>query len=104
MTVIDPAHPKPVYEPDELTAKAGTVAFFLANVPEPWAGPDHDFLIGPSIGKVLVASPSVDRNDALVFTVEGLTPGSYVFWCSIVAPDGVSHASRGMVGTLTITP
>lgn len=105
MTAVgDAEHPKPVYQPDHLTATAGTVVFFLENVPPSWASPDHDMWIGPAIGTVLAGSSAVDRNEKAVFTVNGLAQGEYVYWCAILAPDGRSHASYGMVGTLTITP
>jgi plastocyanin len=61
-------------------------------------------LIGPSIGQALASSEDVNRNESVIFTVNGVTPGTYTFWCSIVAPGGATHASFGMVGTLTITP
>jgi len=105
MTAVgDSEHSKPVYQPDQLTAKAGTVIFFLQNVPPSWASPDHNMWIGPSIGQALAGSADVNRNESVIFTVNGVTPGTYAFWCSILAPSGATHASFGMVGTLTITP
>jgi plastocyanin len=105
MTAVgDSEHGKPVYQPDHLTAKAGTVVFFLQNVPPAWASPDHNMQIGPAIGTALAGSADVNRNENVIFTVNGLAPGTYTFWCSIVAPGGTTHASFGMVGTLTITP
>ena len=103
MTVVDPDHGLPVYQPNNLTAKAGTVVFFLQNVPAVFAAPDHNMMIGPSVGTTLAGSTDVKRSRDVIFTVKGLTPGSYVFWCSIVAPDGNTHATHGMMGSLTIT-
>ena len=104
LTAIDPDHGLPVFQPDKLTAKAGTVVFFLQNVPPPWGSPDHNMWIGPSIGVPLAGSTDLKPKTNVIFTVQALTPGSYVFWCSIAAPDGNTHASYGMKGTLTITP
>ena len=90
----------PRFVPDQVTAKAGTVAFFIQNVrPSLFMAQDHNMAIGPEIHKVLARSPFVRVDKAAVLTVEGLTPGTYTFWCEI----GV-HAAEGMVGTLTITP
>ena len=52
----------------------------------------------------LAGSTDVNRNENVIFTVNDLMPGTYTFWCSIVAPGGTTHASFGMVGELTITP
>jgi plastocyanin len=104
LTAIDPDHGLPVFQPDNLTAKAGTVVFFLQNVPPPWGSPDHNMWIGPSIGVPLAGSTDLKPKTNVIFTVKGLTPGSYMFWCTIAAPDGNTHASYGMKGTLTITP
>jgi plastocyanin len=105
MTAVgDSEHGKPVYQPDKITAKAGTVVFFLQNVPAAGFSPDHNMMIGPSVGRPLAGSIDVNRNENVIFTVNDLTPGTYPFWCSIVALNGATHASFGMVGELTITP
>ncbi len=104
---------EPRFVPGTITAKAGTVVFFLRNVPGADA-PDHDLLIGPAdtrffpdgstpADKVLAQTPHLLANESATFTVAGLTPGTYALWCS-VRHEGGSHASDGMVGTLTITP
>lgn len=87
--------------PDAVTAKAGTVVFFLRND----SGGDvevHDFVIGRALHEPLARTPHVEHGKAVVFTVEGLTPGTYTFWCSIRAGDD-DHAWYGMKGTLTVT-
>jgi plastocyanin len=104
MTVVDPDHGLPVYQPNNLTAKAGTVVFYLENVPAVFAAPDHNMQIGGSVGDTLAGSTDVKHGDKVIFTVKDLTAGTYIFWCSIIGPDGSTHANRGMVGTLTITP
>jgi plastocyanin len=90
----------PRFAPDVVTAKAGTVAFFLTNVLNTDAGPiDHSMAIGPELHKPLAGSTFIHVENSAVFTVEGLTPGTYRFWCQVQ-----DHAAKGMVGTLTITP
>jgi plastocyanin len=105
----------PRFEPAQITTKAGNVVFFLQNVPGPVFRPDHNMVIGPPcvqfdqdgtvIGQVLAKTPRLQADEAVSFTVNNLAPGTYVFWCSVFLDDGVgSHASNGMVGTLTVTP
>ena len=90
---------EPRFVPDQVTAQSDKVTFFLPNVrPESFMPQDHNMAIGPEIRKVLARSPYVRVEKAAVFTIEGLTPGTYTFWCEL----GV-HAAEGMVGTLTIT-
>lgn len=83
--------------PDEVTAKTGTVVFFLVNEMDAAA---HNMLIGTDVhSPALVKSETVLSSRSAVFTVHELEPGSYVIWCSID-----DHLSFGMVGTLTVTP
>ena len=89
--------PGPKFEPRHVTAKAGTAVFFLHNVPGA-IGP-HNFLIGSERPHLVVASPTLLSGDSVVFTVSGLEPGTYTYWCGI---EG--HADAGMVGELTVTP
>ncbi len=56
-----------------------------------------------SAGQVLAGTPYLRAEEAAIFTVNDLTPGSYLFWCSVVYGNA-AHAAYGMVGTLTITP
>jgi len=103
--VYDPLDgPRPRYVPDHITAKAGTVVFFLENLPvADYPTVVHNMQIGPAIGQVRAASTDVQANAGVTFSVNDLTPGTYVFWCSIVGNSGRTHGSNGMVGTLTIT-
>lgn len=89
----------PRFEPDRVTAKTGPVVFFLQNVSVAGFRLDHDMLIGPKVYKVLAGTPRVKPDASVIFTVDGLTPGTYAFWCQVPP-----HAANGMVGTLTITP
>lgn len=102
---VDSSTARPHFEPDRITAKAGTVVFFLENITGTLGPSDHNMLIGPAIGQELARTPTIRANETATFAVKDLTPGSYVFWCSVKdAHDPIDHASEGMVGTLTITP
>ena len=92
------AREAPRFEPNQVTAKAGTVVFFLQMSPRGSLA-DHNLAIGPEIHEVLARSSFVQPTKSAVFTVEGLAPGTYTFWCQVPG-----HAANGMVGTLTITP
>jgi plastocyanin len=90
------------FDPTALTATSGTVGFFLQNV---GAGTDvlaqqrHNLAIGVDQDHLLAKSDEVSAGEAVVFTVEGLAPGTYAIWCSVQG-----HAANGMVGTLTVSP
>jgi plastocyanin len=96
--VIETGVPVPHFVPDELTIKAGKAIFFISN--EGGVLPAaHSLAIGPVLHEAVVRSGSVLHRRAIVFIVENLPPGDYVFWC-----DGVGHATPEMVGTLNVTP
>jgi plastocyanin len=79
-------------------AAADTVTFFLdtSNVE---AGVLHNVKIGPAMPPALAIAESerFDREQSVVFTVSGLAPGTYAFWCSVG-----EHYAYGMHGTLTV--
>jgi len=113
MTVVDSNHPR--FQPDTVTATAGTVVFYLSNVPVGGESPDHAMVIGASdvqfypdgsvkSGQVLADSGHIVANDKATFTVEGLKPGTYQFWCNVDVLGISTHGANGMVGTLTVTP
>ena len=89
------------FYPDEIIAPAGTLTFFIVNQNPGALGTEtHQMSIGPEVGGVsLAASNSVSPGTAIVFTVTGLEPGTYSYWCFIH-----EHHLRGMIGTLTVTP
>jgi plastocyanin len=95
-----------LFDPDEVTVSADSAVLFLVH-----AGPGgvmaarHNLHIGPELppGAALVSSPLLDPGESIVFTVNGLEPGEYRFWCTYEGVNG-SHLARGMVGTLTVTP
>ena len=104
----------PRFQPDTISAKAGTAVFFLENVPGTLFSPSHNMLIGSCgvqfygdgslrSGQVLAGTPNIGPKEAVTFTVNDLTPGRYPFWCSVEAGNG-NHAAFGMVGELTVTP
>ena len=95
----------PKFEPEEVSAEAGTIVFVLQN--DQGDGPPavHNFLLGTSLeASPLAASPILATGEGVVFTVEGVEPGSYVYWCTVPSPDGRPHSAYGMVGNLTVTP
>jgi plastocyanin len=95
----------PRFEPEEVSASAGTVVFFLQN--DQGDGPPavHNFLLGTSEeGPPLVSSPILSTGESVVLTVHDVEPGTYVYWCTVPSPDGRPHSAYGMVGTLTVTP
>jgi plastocyanin len=95
----------PTFEPEEATARPGTVVFFLKN--DKGDGPPalHNFLLGTSVdAPALATSPTLASGFAGTFTVEGLEPGTYTYWCTVLGPDGRTHSQMGMTGTLTVTP
>jgi uncharacterized cupredoxin-like copper-binding protein len=87
--------PPPRFVPDSLTVAAGQDAvFFLTN----HSHGVHTFALGPSRdAPPLAGSTGVLLGDSALFTVHGLKPGAYVFWCTVD-----DHANEGMVGALTV--
>jgi hypothetical protein len=70
--------------------------FFLdgSNIDE---GIVHNFVIGSELREPIVQSDFMEPGDTLLFTVSGLTPGTYTLWCSVD-----EHYAIGMVGTLEV--
>jgi len=91
-----------MFAPSAITVTAGRIAFFLQNVgvgDDPIALQRHNIVIGVDQDHALVKSGEVPAGKAVVFTVEGLAPGTYAIWCSVKG-----HSFNGMVGTLTVLP
>jgi plastocyanin len=89
-----------MFTPSALTAKAGTVTFFLKNA-DPETGicqRGHNLVIGTPDGYALASSDYVMNGKSSVFVVRGLAAGSYAIWCSVD-----SHRQQGQIGTLTVT-
>ena len=95
------------FDPEEVTVSADSAVFFLVYEGEGGAGVTlHNLHIGPELppGAALVSGPLLNPGEAFVFTVTGLEPGEYRFWCTYSDGPNGSHWARGMVGTLTVTP
>lgn len=94
------------FVPDELTAEAGPIVFFIQNEGSGSVSDvPHNLQIGhevPPAGTALVGTPNINPNQSGVFTVTGLEPGVYAIWCTYGADR--YHYVDGMVGTLTVTP
>ena len=92
------------FDPDEVTAAAGDLAFFLHNDQDN-ARMVHNFFIGTDVDSPpLAKSPTLLNGDSVVFTVYGIEPGTYTYWCTVPTLDGSrTHAAVGMTGTLTVT-
>jgi plastocyanin len=102
--IVELAGPPGHFEPRMLTAKAGDVVFYLANT-SPGA---HSMAIdrvaitfnGDRVANVpLVVSNVVQRQTSAIFAVDGLSAGTYFFWCTVD-----NHAAEGMTGSMIVTP
>ena len=113
MTLIGTGNPR--FQPDKVTATAGTVVFYLHNIPAAGESPDHAMVIGATdvqfypdgsvkSGQLLADSGDVVANEAATCTVKGLEPGTYIFWCNVQSGIAGTHGTYGMTGTLTISP
>jgi plastocyanin len=97
MTIVN----EETFVPEEATAKAGTVTFFLRNDP----GDVHNFLLGTAVdAPPLAKSPVMGSSETGILTIEELAPGTYAYWCTVPDRLGTPHWQDGMVGTLTVTP
>ena len=93
----------PGFDPNELTAQAGDVAFFLRS-DQANQGIVHNFFLGSDVhSPPLAKGPTLQRGESAVFTVYGIEPGTYTYWCSVPGRDGQGHWFNGMIGTLTVT-
>ena len=82
---------------------AGTVVFYLHNIPAAGESPDHAMVIGATdvqfypdgsvkSGQLLADSGDVVANEAATCTVKGLEPGTYIFWCNV--QSGIAGTGR----------
>ncbi len=102
------------FNPDEVEVDAGVVTFATSN-----QGTEaHEFAVLPGGGDVPLTADGAPDEDALAeagaFELEAygpgrtcnatweLEPGDYTLFCIVEAADGETHASKGMVGTLTV--
>jgi plastocyanin len=84
-----------VFNPDRPQVAAGDASFYLVNPSTSSA--QHQMTILEASGRVLAASARVEVQTAALFTVKGMKPGSYQFYCAV---DG--HRGEGMVGILQV--
>jgi plastocyanin len=91
--------PGPTFSPEMLRARASDELVFFLDATEINEGSAHNFKIGPDLppGAPLAESDFIERGASVVFTVTGLEPGRYVFWCSVE-----EHHTFGMHGTLVV--
>jgi plastocyanin len=83
------------FNPKGPQVSAGYASFYLVN-PSTSSAP-HQMTILNASGRVLAASAQVAVETAALFTVRGMKPGSYEFYCAI---DG--HRAEGMTGILDV--
>ena len=94
---------EPAFEPNEVTAEAGDLVFFLRSA-EQNGGIVHNFFLGSDAeAPPLAKGPTLQSGKSAVFTVYGIEPGTYTYWCTVISLDGQSHWRHGMIGTLTVT-
>ena len=90
--------PGPRFTPDQITAPAGTVVFFL-DTQQIDEGIVHNLVIATAVGELpLAKSANLTQEHSVTFTVHDMGPGTYEFWCTF---EG--HLEGGMKGKLTIT-
>lgn len=93
----------PGFDPNEITAEAGDLVFFLHS-DQANQGIVHNFFLGSDVhSPPLAKGPTLQRGESAIFTVYGIEPGTYTYWCSVPGRDGQGHWYNGMIGTLTVT-
>jgi plastocyanin len=102
------------FDPATVEVAAGTVTFVATNQ----GGDNHELAFLPGGGDIPLTDAGAPDEDALAaqgaFELEAfppggscnatyeLTAGTYTLFCIVEAADGQTHASKGMVGTLTV--
>ncbi len=81
------------FDPSTISVKPGNATFYLVNS----GTVAHDMIVLGSDGKRVAGSELVQGGNTSVFTVNGLTAGSYGIIC-----DQPGHEAAGMKGTLTV--
>ena len=103
------------FEPSEFEVAAGIVTFVASNDGEE----NHELALLPGGGEVPTTEDGAPDEAALeeagAFELEAfapggscnatfdLEPGTYTIFCLVEAPDGLTHADKGMVGELTVS-
>jgi plastocyanin len=91
ITIEAPSSGGLVFEPDQVTAKAGKTTIDFDN-PQ---GLTHDLVVEDSNGKEIARDELVQEGSTT--TTANLKPGTYEFYCSVPG-----HREAGMEGTLTV--
>jgi len=81
------------FDPSTIHVPPGTATFFLVNS----GSVAHDMVVETGDGKRVAGSELVQGGNSSVFTVDGLTTGSYRIVC-----DQPGHEAAGMKGTLSV--
>jgi plastocyanin len=103
------------FDPSTVSVAAGVVTFATSNAGEE----HHELAFLPGGGDVPLTEDGAPDEEALAeagaFELEAygpggscnatydLEPGTYTMFCIVEAEDGETHASKGMVGELTVT-
>ena len=86
-----------VFHPSTLEVPAGEVITFFLHAPPDNQQP-HNMAIREGL-TVVARSAFLDGGESAVFTVVGLSPGAYRFYCEFE-----DHLAEGMAGDLTVAP
>jgi plastocyanin len=102
------------FDPSSITVEAGVVTFEATNE----GTENHELAFLPGRGEIPLTADGAPDEDALAsagaFELEAFGPGqtcnatyefeagTYTLFCIVEAADGETHASKGMVGELTI--
>lgn len=102
------------FDPSTVSVSAGIVTFAVTNA----GNQNHELAFLPGGGDIPLTADGAPDEDALAeggaFELEGFSPdqtcnatydfepGTYTLFCIVEAPDGETHASKGMIGELTV--
>jgi plastocyanin len=103
------------FTPSTVTVPAGTITFVATNA----GGENHELAFLPDGTEVPLTAEGAPDEDALgaagAFELEAFPPGGscnatyeleagdYLLFCIVEASDGATHASKGMLGQLTVS-
>lgn len=85
-----------VFHPSSLAVPSGDVVTFFLHAPPENQQP-HNMAIRMGLD-VVARSAFLDGGESALFTVDGLAPGEYRFYCEFE-----DHLAEGMAGDLTVT-